>query len=47
MASHTPAAMLGLSPTTRLAPGSPANLNRFNAANQLTATYIRGLQIPL
>jgi len=42
LASHNPAAMLGLQALTRLAPGSPANLNRFNADNKLVATYIRG-----
>jgi len=46
LATHNPAAMLGIPTLTRLAPGSPANLNRFNAANQLTATYLRGVKLP-
>jgi len=45
LASHNPAAMLGQPALTRLAPGTAANLNRFNAANQLIATYIRGTKI--
>jgi len=45
LASHNPAAMLDLPALTRLAPGSPANLNRFDADNRLTATYIRGQRI--
>jgi len=45
LASHNPAAMLGLHKLTHLAPGSPANLNRFDADNHLTATYIRGQRI--
>jgi N-acetylglucosamine-6-phosphate deacetylase len=47
LASHNPAAMLGLPTLTRLAPGSPANLNRFDADNHLTATYIRGQLITI
>ncbi len=47
LASHNPAALLGLSTLTRLSPNSPANLNRFNSANQLTATYIRGTRVGL
>ena len=47
LASHNPAAMLGLPALTRIAPGSPANLNRFDANNHLTATYIRGQRVPL
>ena len=47
LASHNPAALLGLSTLTRLSPNSPANLNRFNSANQLTATYIRGTRVSL
>ena len=31
-----------LSTATRLAPGSPANLNRFDAVGKLIATCIRG-----
>lgn len=42
LASHNPAAMLGLPELTRLAPGSVANLNRFDANGRLVATYIRG-----
>ena len=42
LASHNPAAMLGRSELTRLAPGSPANLNRFDASGHLVATYIQG-----
>jgi N-acetylglucosamine-6-phosphate deacetylase len=42
MASHNPAAMLGKPELTRIQAGDAANLNRFDAANHLTATYIRG-----
>ncbi len=42
LASHNPAAMLGRPELTRLAPGSPANLNRFDAGGRLIATYIQG-----
>lgn len=42
LASHNPAAMLGHPELTRLAPGSPANLNRFDASGRLIATYIQG-----
>ncbi len=45
-ASDNPARMLGRPELTRLAPGSPANLNRFNAQGDLIATYLRGKQIP-
>jgi N-acetylglucosamine-6-phosphate deacetylase len=45
LASHNPAAMLNLSNLTRLAPGSPANLNRFDADGKLIATYLRGHQL--
>jgi len=45
MASHNPAAMLGRPELTRIHAGDAANLNRFDAANHLTATYIRGQQI--
>jgi len=46
LASHNPAAMLGQPALTRLAPGSPANLNCFDAEDRLIATYIRGQRIP-
>jgi N-acetylglucosamine-6-phosphate deacetylase len=42
LASHNPAAMLGRPELTRLAPGSPANLNRFDTSGRLVATYIQG-----
>ncbi|HEY4010579.1 MAG TPA: N-acetylglucosamine-6-phosphate deacetylase, partial [Acidobacteriaceae bacterium] len=42
LASYNPAAMLGRPELTRLAPGGPANLNRFDASGHLVATYIRG-----
>jgi N-acetylglucosamine-6-phosphate deacetylase len=42
LASHNPAAMLGRPELTRLAPGSPANLNRFDRGGRLVATYIQG-----
>ena len=42
LASHNPAAMLGRPELTRLAPGSPANLNRFDASGRLVATYLQG-----
>lgn len=45
LASHNPAAMLGRPELTRLAPGSLANLNRFDAKNNLVATYVRGRAI--
>ncbi|MDQ2924097.1 MAG: N-acetylglucosamine-6-phosphate deacetylase [Acidobacteriota bacterium] len=45
LASHNPAAMLGLPELTLIAPGSPANLNRFDAEGRLIATYIRGRKI--
>jgi N-acetylglucosamine-6-phosphate deacetylase len=45
LASHNPAAMLGKPELTRIQAGNAANLNRFDAANHLTATYIRGQQI--
>jgi N-acetylglucosamine-6-phosphate deacetylase len=45
LASHNPATMLGIPEISRLAPGSAANLNRFNATNQLTATYLRGSKL--
>jgi N-acetylglucosamine-6-phosphate deacetylase len=46
-ASHNPAAMLGLPHLTTIAPNSPANLNRYNAATQLTTTYLQGQRIKL
>lgn len=45
LASHNPAAMLGQPQWTRLAPGMPANLNRFDADGRLTATYLNGAQV--
>ncbi len=42
LASHNPAAMLGRPELTRLAPGSLANLNRFDAGGRLVATYVQG-----
>jgi N-acetylglucosamine-6-phosphate deacetylase len=45
LASHNPAAMLGRPEATRLAPGSQANLNRFNREGRLTATYVRGQRV--
>lgn len=42
LASHNPAALLGRPEITRLVPGSPANLNRFDAAGRLAGTWIRG-----
>lgn len=45
LAAHNPAAMLGQPELTRLAPGSPANLNRFDAKGKLIATYLRGRQV--
>ena len=46
LASHNPAAMLGRAELTRLSPGSPANLNRSDAAGKLVATYLRGELVP-
>jgi N-acetylglucosamine-6-phosphate deacetylase len=46
LASHNPAAMLGTPELTRLAPGSIANLNRFDESDRLITTYIRGKKIP-
>ncbi len=46
LASHNPAAMLGVPELTRLAPGSIANLNRFDEQGRLIATYIRGREVP-
>lgn len=43
LASRNPADMLGLSATVgSLAPGQPANFNRFDASGNLLATYLRG-----
>jgi N-acetylglucosamine-6-phosphate deacetylase len=42
LASHNPAAMIGRPEITRLAPGSLANLNRFDTRGHLIATYIQG-----
>jgi N-acetylglucosamine-6-phosphate deacetylase len=44
-ASHNPARMLGRPELTRLAPGSLANLNRFDSQGRLTATCIRGREL--
>ena len=44
-ASHNPAAMLGKPELTRIAPGSPANLNRFSPTGALNTTYLRGQRI--
>ncbi|SEF49622.1 N-acetylglucosamine 6-phosphate deacetylase [Bryocella elongata] len=41
-ASHNPAAMLGQPAWKRLAPGMPANLNRFDVNGKLVATYLNG-----
>ena len=45
LASHNPAAMLGHPELTRLAPNSPANLNRFDADGRLIATYLTGREV--
>ncbi len=45
LASHNPAVMLGMPELTRLAPGSPANLNRFDAEGRLVATYLLGRKV--
>jgi N-acetylglucosamine-6-phosphate deacetylase len=45
LASHNPAAMLGHPELTRLAPGSAANLNRFDAHGHLIATCINGRKV--
>jgi len=42
LASHNPAAMLGRPELTRIAVGASANLNRFDAADRLISTMIRG-----
>lgn len=42
LASHNPATLIGRPELTRLAPGSTANLNRFDAHGHLIATYIQG-----
>ncbi|HTV08511.1 MAG TPA: N-acetylglucosamine-6-phosphate deacetylase [Candidatus Aquilonibacter sp.] len=42
LTSHNPAAMIGRPELTRVASGSMANLNRFDAHGHLIATYIRG-----
>ena len=44
-ASHNPAAMLGQPAWTRLAPGMPANLNRFDSNGKLVATYLDGVPV--
>ena len=45
LATHTPAAMLGRPELTMIAPGLPANLNRFDGHGRLIATYLRGLEV--
>jgi N-acetylglucosamine-6-phosphate deacetylase len=45
LASHNPAAMLGLAHTTRLAPGDPATFNRFDSSGRLLACYVRGREV--
>jgi N-acetylglucosamine-6-phosphate deacetylase len=45
LASHNPAAMLGKAEITRVAAGSVANLNRFDDADRLKATYLSGRMI--
>jgi N-acetylglucosamine-6-phosphate deacetylase len=42
LASHNPAAMLKSENTTSLAPGSFANLTRWDSGGNLLATYVRG-----
>jgi len=42
LASHNPAAMLGKPEITRITEGGVANLNRFDAADRLSATYLCG-----
>ena len=46
LASYNPAAMLGRPELVRLAPGSVANLNRFNSQGRLVSTYLRGREVP-
>ena len=45
LASHNPAAMLGISEKTRLAVGYPANLNRFDSKGTLIASYLQGRRV--
>ncbi|QMV17983.1 N-acetylglucosamine-6-phosphate deacetylase [Granulicella sp. 5B5] len=45
LASHNPAAMLGRPSHTAFTIGAPISLNRFNAANQLITTIVRGISI--
>jgi N-acetylglucosamine-6-phosphate deacetylase len=42
LASHNPATMLGQPKLTQIAVGSSLNCNRFDAANRLTQTIVRG-----
>jgi N-acetylglucosamine-6-phosphate deacetylase len=44
LASHNPAAMLGIPEMTQVAPGFAANLNRFDSGGRLVATYLRGCE---
>lgn len=44
-ASVNPARMLGRPELARIAPGLPANMNRFDASGRLVATYLRGVAV--
>ena len=46
LASRNPAAMLGRPELARIAPGLPANFNRYDAAGRLVATYLHGKEVP-
>jgi N-acetylglucosamine-6-phosphate deacetylase len=45
IAARNPAAMLGRPELTRLETGSVANLNCFDSADRLSATYLRGRRV--
>ena len=45
LASYNPAKMLGLESQLDLAPGQPANFNRYSADGTLQATILRGRQV--
>ena len=45
LASHNPATMLGRAEMTRVATGSVANLNRFDAKGRLVGTILRGREV--